>query len=90
MRMQAGRVVLAQHAAGSSPPWGVSARAAAQAHGAGSPHKRANPSPHWLLNPTPTTQEFNLEKLQLLEQEKAKIRKEYERREALVEVKKKM
>ncbi len=35
-------------------------------------------------------QEFNLEKLQLLEQEKAKIRKEYERREAQVEVKKKM
>lgn len=36
------------------------------------------------------TQEFNLEKLQLLEQEKAKIRKEYERREGQVEVKKKM
>lgn len=35
-------------------------------------------------------QEFNLEKLQLVEQEKAKIRKEYERREAQVEVKKKM
>jgi V-type H+-transporting ATPase subunit E len=35
-------------------------------------------------------QEFNLEKLQLLEQEKAKIRKEYERRESQVEVKKKM
>jgi len=35
-------------------------------------------------------QEFNLEKLQLLEQEKAKIRKEYERREGQVEVKKKM
>jgi hypothetical protein len=31
-----------------------------------------------------------LEKLQLLEQEKAKIRKEYERREGQVEVKKKM
>ena len=45
--------------------------------------------------PQPTTphligQEFNLEKLQLLEQEKAKIRKEYERRENQVEVKKKM
>lgn len=45
--------------------------------------------------PTPPTfapflQEFNLEKLQLLEQEKAKIRKEYERRESQVEVKKKM
>jgi len=36
------------------------------------------------------TQEFNLEKLQLLEQEKAKIRKEYERREGQAEVKKKM
>lgn len=35
-------------------------------------------------------QEFNLEKLQLLEQEKTKIRKEYERREGQVEVKKKM
>lgn len=35
-------------------------------------------------------QEFNLEKLQLLEQEKSKIRKEYERREAQTEVKKKM
>ena len=35
-------------------------------------------------------QEFNLEKLQLVEQEKAKIRKEYERREGQVEVKKKM
>lgn len=31
-----------------------------------------------------------MEKLQLLEQEKAKIRKEYERREGQVEVKKKM
>lgn len=39
---------------------------------------------------TPVLQEFNLEKLQLLEQEKAKIRKEYERREGQVEVKKKM
>ncbi len=36
------------------------------------------------------SQEFNLEKLQLLEQEKAKIRKEYERKEGQVEVKKKM
>lgn len=35
-------------------------------------------------------QEFNLEKLQLVEQEKAKIRKDYERREGQVEVKKKM
>jgi len=35
-------------------------------------------------------QEFNIEKLQLLESEKSKIRKEYERREAQVEVKKKM
>ena len=38
----------------------------------------------------PASQEFKLEKLQLLEQEKSKIRKEYERREAQVEVKKKM
>ncbi len=35
-------------------------------------------------------EEFNLERLNLLEQEKAKIRKEYERREAQVEVKKKI
>ncbi|KAI8470782.1 MAG: vacuolar ATP synthase subunit E [Monoraphidium minutum] len=35
-------------------------------------------------------EEFNLEKLTLLEQEKAKIRKDYERREAQVEVKKKI
>eukprot|EP00195_Chlamydomonas_chlamydogama_P015513 CAMPEP_0202899930 /NCGR_PEP_ID=MMETSP1392-20130828/9336_1 /ASSEMBLY_ACC=CAM_ASM_000868 /TAXON_ID=225041 /ORGANISM="Chlamydomonas chlamydogama, Strain SAG 11-48b" /LENGTH=277 /DNA_ID=CAMNT_0049586233 /DNA_START=136 /DNA_END=970 /DNA_ORIENTATION=+ len=35
-------------------------------------------------------EEFNLEKLQLVEQEKAKIRKEYERREAQVDVKKKI
>jgi V-type H+-transporting ATPase subunit E len=40
--------------------------------------------------PLHVSQEFNLEKLQLLEQEKAKIRKEYERRESQVEVKKKM
>lgn len=36
------------------------------------------------------SQEFNLEKLQLVEQEKAKIRKEYERREGQADVKKKM
>lgn len=35
-------------------------------------------------------EEFNLEKLQLLEQEKAKIRKDYERRESQVDVKKKI
>ncbi|KAG2422445.1 hypothetical protein HXX76_016015 [Chlamydomonas incerta] len=35
-------------------------------------------------------EEFNLEKLQLLEQEKSKIRKEYERKEGQVEVKKKI
>lgn len=35
-------------------------------------------------------EEFNLEKLQLLEQEKSKIRKDYERREAQIEVKKKI
>lgn len=35
-------------------------------------------------------QDFNIEKLQLLESEKAKIRKEYERREGQIEVKKKM
>lgn len=35
-------------------------------------------------------QEFNLEKLQLVEQEKAKIRKDYERREGQADVKKKM
>lgn len=42
------------------------------------------------LLPLLPSQEFNLEKLQLLEQEKTKIRKEYERREGQVEVKKKM
>lgn len=42
------------------------------------------------LLPMVSLQEFNLEKLTLLEQEKAKIRKDYERREAQVEVKKKM
>jgi V-type H+-transporting ATPase subunit E len=41
-------------------------------------------------NQTMQRQEFNLEKLQLLEQEKAKIRKDYERREGQVEVKKKI
>lgn len=35
-------------------------------------------------------QEFNIEKLQLLETEKAKIRKEYERRESTIEMKRKM
>eukprot|EP00891_Asterochloris_glomerata_P003628 jgi/Astpho2/3628/Aster-06918 len=35
-------------------------------------------------------EEFNIEKLQLLEAEKAKIRKEYERRQGQVEVKKKI
>ena len=35
-------------------------------------------------------QEFNIEKLQLLEAEKAKIRKDYERREGQIDVKKKM
>lgn len=39
---------------------------------------------------TRSSQEFNLEKLQLVEQEKAKIRKDYERREGQVDVKKKM
>lgn len=36
------------------------------------------------------SQEFNIEKLQLLEAEKAKIRKDYERREGQIDVKKKM
>ena len=35
-------------------------------------------------------QEFNIEKLQLLDSEKAKIKKEYERRESQIDVKKKM
>ena len=35
-------------------------------------------------------QEFNIEKLQLLEAEKGKIKKEYERREGQIDVKKKM
>lgn len=45
---------------------------------------------NWWLSARAAAQEFNIEKLQLLESEKAKIRKEYERREAQVEVKKKM
>lgn len=36
------------------------------------------------------SQEFNIEKLQLLEAEKAKIRKDFERREGQIDVKKKM
>ncbi len=39
---------------------------------------------------TVADQDFNIQKLQLLESEKAKIRKEYERREGQIEVKKKM
>lgn len=35
-------------------------------------------------------QEFNIEKLQLVEAEKKKIRQEYERKEKQVEVRKKM
>lgn len=35
-------------------------------------------------------QEFNIEKLHLLEAEKAKIRKDFERRESQIEVKKKI
>jgi hypothetical protein len=44
----------------------------------------------WNQSHSLTSQEFNLEKLQLVEQEKAKIRKDYERREGQVDVKKKM
>ncbi len=51
---------------------------------------RSNPGVVRVLTSAPRSQEFNLEKLQLLEQEKAKIRKEYERKEGQVEVKKKM
>jgi hypothetical protein len=36
------------------------------------------------------SQEFNIEKLQLVEAEKKKIRQEYERKEKQVEVRKKM
>ena len=35
-------------------------------------------------------QEFNIEKLQFIEAEKAKVRKEYERKEQQIDVKKKM
>ena len=52
-----------------------------------SPRRRSEDGSNCILL---TLQEFNLEKLQLLEQEKAKIRKEYERKEGQVEVKKKM
>lgn len=44
----------------------------------------------WSCLTSCTLQDFNIEKLQLLESEKAKIRKEYERREGQIEVKKKM
>jgi hypothetical protein len=37
-----------------------------------------------------TTQEFQIEKLQLVEAEKKKIRQEYERKEKQVDIKKKM
>ena len=37
-----------------------------------------------------TVQEFNIEKLQLIENEKTKLKKDYERREGQIEVKKKM
>lgn len=37
-----------------------------------------------------TPQEFNIEKLQLLEAEKGKIRKDFERRESQIDVKKKI
>lgn len=36
------------------------------------------------------SQEFNIEKLQLVEAEKKKIRQEYERKEKQVEIRKKM
>jgi len=42
----------------------------------------------WLC--TLLLQEFNIEKLHLLEAEKAKIRKDFERRESQIEVKKKI
>jgi hypothetical protein len=55
------------------------------------PHNPTARTPPLTPPPTPKkSQEFNLEKLQLLEQEKAKIRKDYERRESQVDVKKKM
>ena len=41
-------------------------------------------------NASRALQEFNLEKLNLLESEKQRIRKEYERKEAQVESNKKM
>lgn len=55
---------------------------------------------HWCGHPPPDPdltpsrvvrpQEFNIEKLQMVESEKQKIRKEFERKESQVEVKKKM
>ncbi len=36
------------------------------------------------------SQEFNIEKLQFIEAEKAKVRKEYERKEQQIDIKKKM
>jgi hypothetical protein len=53
-------------------------------------HRFAAPRPCRPPEKQKNQQEFNLEKLQLLEQEKARIRKEYERREAQVDVKKMM
>ena len=38
----------------------------------------------------PSVQEFNIEKLQIVEAEKRKIRQEYERKEKQLEIKKKM
>ena len=58
------------------------------------PRRRAPARGAARLRPTLTRarkpQEFNIEKLQLVEAEKQKIRKEYERKESQVEVKKKM
>lgn len=43
-----------------------------------------------LIHAFTSLQEFNIEKLQLLETEKGKVKKDYERRESQIEVKKKM
>lgn len=49
------------------------------------PRVRTHAPPHPAIS-----QEFNIEKLQMVESEKQKIRKEFERKESQVEVKKKM
>ena len=65
------------------PPTGASRKVAPRA-------AEANSSPLPCTLSSLSSQEFNIQKLQMVEAEKAKIKKEYERKESQVEVKKKM